>query len=182
MSNYKFHDSRLPYFVTFTVVRWVDIFTRKDYRDIIVESLNYCITHKGLKVHAWCLMSNHLHMIMSAENNTPGAIIRDFKKYTAKRIIKHLTTHREESRRTWLLWIFNNAGKGNPDNTYYQLWQNGSHPIVLYSPHVTAQKMNYIHQNPVKAGIVSSAEHYLYSSALDYSGIPGLIPLEVVAA
>jgi putative transposase len=180
MSNYKFHDPHLPYFVTFTVVRWVDIFTRKTYCDIVVESLCYCIQNKGLKIHAWCIMSNHIHMVISVENNTPGAVIRDFKKFTAKKITQHLTKNHLESRRTWLLWIFDNAGRANPDNTYYQLWQNESHPIVLYSPKVTQQKINYIHQNPVKAGIVYAPEHYVYSSAIDYAGFKGLIPLESI--
>jgi REP element-mobilizing transposase RayT len=65
-SKYKVVDSSIPHFVTFTVVGWVDVFSRQCYKEILLESLRYCQTNKGLDLHAWVIMTNHLHMIMSS--------------------------------------------------------------------------------------------------------------------
>lgn len=65
-NRYKIADQNALYFVTFTVVNWIDVFTRRTYKIEVVNSLNYCIQQKGLKVYAWCLMSNHIHLIVSA--------------------------------------------------------------------------------------------------------------------
>ena len=62
--RYKISDQNAMYFTTFTVVNWIDVFTREDYRLEIVESLNYCIVNKDLTVYALCIMSNHLHFII----------------------------------------------------------------------------------------------------------------------
>lgn len=87
--NYYIEDQNAVYFITFTVSDWIDIFTRKEYRFVIVDSLNYCIENKGLIVYAWCLMSNHLHLVCQAKEGFGlSGIIRDFKKFTSKAIIK----------------------------------------------------------------------------------------------
>jgi len=79
------------YFVTDTVVDWVDIFSRPTYKHIILESLKYCQEQKGLLIYAWVLMTNHLHMIVGAnEDNNVSDIMRDFKKFTSKVIINTL--------------------------------------------------------------------------------------------
>lgn len=77
------------YFITSTVVDWMDVFTRPVYKHIVVDSLKYCQDHKGLELFAWVLMTNHLHMIAGA-NGTPqiGDVLRDFKKFTSKGILK----------------------------------------------------------------------------------------------
>jgi len=69
MSNYKFHNKEGLYFVTFSVIRWIDVFTRRQYKDILVDSINYCIANKGLELYAWVIMSNHVHMIISTKTN-----------------------------------------------------------------------------------------------------------------
>ena len=92
------------YFVTITVVDWIDVFTRPRYKRIVVDSLLYCQQHKGLEIYAWVLMTNHLHAIVSAGEKFPlGDIIRDFKKFTSKRILNELQTDLQESRRDWML-------------------------------------------------------------------------------
>ena len=99
------------YFTTSTVIDWVDIFTRASYRHIVVDSLTYCQQAKGLKIYAWVLMSNHLHMVVSTEGKqTIGEILRDFKKFTNKKILKTLEEDEHESRRTWMLDRFRFAG------------------------------------------------------------------------
>lgn len=154
--------------MTFAVTEWVDVFTRKEYRDIVLNSIRYCQEEKGLVLYCWCLMSNHIHLVISAAANDTGDILRDFKKFTSKQVIKAILNNQSESRREWMLTIFRNAGETNSRNTYYQFWRQDNQPKELFSKRFTDQKLNYIHYNPVKAGIVDKAEEYQYSSARDY--------------
>ena len=151
-SNYKFHDQERPYFVTFTVVRWIDVFTRRAYKGIIVESLKYCIANKGLQLYAWVIMSNHVHLIMGTNNKPMQDILRDVKRHTSKSILNAISENIQESRRDWMLWFFEREGKRNPNNEQYQFWHQGSHPIELWSNEVMNQKLEYLHNNPVTAG------------------------------
>ena len=165
------------YFLTMTVVDWVDIFTREDYRFVIVDSLKYCQKEKGLEIYAWCLMSNHLHLIASAEENgqfSLSDILRDFKKFTSKAVVQKIIEI-PESRRKWLLDRFEFAGRYNKKIEYYKFWQDGNEPKEIYSSDFLQQKLAYIHNYPVRAGWVIEPQHYKYSSAIDYSGGKGLI-------
>jgi len=174
---YTFANADGVYFVTFTTVEWVDIFTRSRYADIVIESLKYCIAEKGLQLHAYVIMSNHIHLIISRTGKpTLSDIVRDFKKYTSTQIIKSIESE-PESRRNWMLWIFGQAGKNNPHNKNFQLWQHDSHPEELITNEFIMQKLEYIHDNPVKAGIVYRAEDYKYSSAGAYGGELSLLPI-----
>ncbi|QEC79583.1 transposase [Mucilaginibacter ginsenosidivorax] len=179
-SNYKFRNQECLYFVTFTVVRWIDVLTRRAYKDIIVESLKYCIKHKGLQLHGWVIMSNHVHLIISTNDKPMQDILRDVKRHTSKAITKAIIENVQESRREWMLWFFEREGKSNPNNENYQFWQQGNHPIEIYTNKVLDQKLDYIHNNPVTAGWVDEPHHFLYSSARDYAGGKGLIDIILV--
>jgi putative transposase len=160
------------YFLTITVVDWIDVFTRKELSEVIVNSLRYCQQTKGLEIFAWCLMPSHLHLVVSVSetsDNTLSDVMRDFKKYTSKQIVKTINEI-AESRKEWLLKHFEYAGKYNPKIKDYKFWQDGLHPIELTSGKFIDQKISYIHQNPVEAGIVYSAEDYVLSSAAEYAG------------
>ena len=168
------------YFITLTIVDWLDIFTRPAYKHIIIDSLNYCIANKGLKVYCWCLMSNHMHMIASTtEGNNLSDILRDFKKFTSKDLIRTIKEI-PESRRDWLLNLFWYAGKNDKKIKYYKVWQEGNDAKEIHSTDFLNQKLEYIHNNPVRAEMVVSPEDYLYSSAKDYSGLKGLVNIEFV--
>jgi putative transposase len=170
MGRYRIQDQQGLNFVTCTVVGWIDIFSRKNYRDIVLESLSFCRKEKGLLVFAYIIMTNHLHLIVQSSPGSPytlSEIIRDFKKYTSTNILKAIQKE-TESRRDWLLHMFAYYAKYNPNNTYFQFWEQDNHPIALYSENVIWQKVDYIHNNPVKAGIVNRPEDYVYSSALNY--------------
>jgi putative transposase len=173
--NYKFHTQERPYFVTFSVVRWIDVFTRREYKDILVESLKYCIEHKGLQLYAWVIMSNHVHLIIGTNGKPMESILRDVKRHTSKATTKAISENTQESRRDWMLWLFEREGTHNSNNEKYQFWQQGNHPIELWSNAVLDQKLDYLHNNPVTAGWVDEPEHYLCSSARDYAGGKGLI-------
>jgi putative transposase len=174
---YKIHKQDAAYFLTLQVVHWVDVFSRKRYRDILVESLNYCIKHKGFEVFAYVIMSNHVHLLARAGNRNLSDVLRDFKRHTSRMILNSLKAE-PESRREWMLRIFEEAGRKLQNVEKYQVWTHENHAEEIFSPEFTLQKIKYIHENPVRAGIVSYPEHYLYSSACDYAGQKGLVKIE----
>jgi REP element-mobilizing transposase RayT len=105
------------------VIHWLDVFTSKECKDIFLDSIKYCQTNKGLEVCAYCLLSSHVHMIIGRNGDLPlEGIIRDIKKYTANQIIEAIKNNPQETRREWLLWFFERAGKHNTNNTNYQFW------------------------------------------------------------
>ncbi len=178
-SGYKIRDQQAVHFITFAVVEWIDVFTRLEYAEIIVDSLQYCVENKGLNVHAWCLMSNHIHLIVSARVDfCLSDILRDFKKYTAFQILISIKNNPFESRKSWMLRIFKSAGKVNSRNKTYQFWRQDNQPKELITNRFTDQKLSYLQKNPVTAGLVNRPEHYRWSSAADYAGGKGLIPIE----
>lgn len=177
--RYQISDQHAPYFITCTVVRWIDLFTRKDYKDIIVDSLNHCVREKSLTVYGWVIMSNHIHLVGRCD--PPGEMsgfLRDFKKFTSK---KFTTTMQfiSESRREWLLDKFSFEARRTRRSEVYKIWKDDNHAIDLSSIDVM-EKIDYVHNNPVRAGLVEYPEHYVYSSARDYAGEKGLVEVEVV--
>lgn len=171
------------YYVTFTIVAWVDVFSRKECKDIIIDSLRYCIDKKGLTVHAYVIMESHLHLIISANKESDGlsGVIRDFKRHTSREILKWIKESGKESRKEWMLMIFKYHAKLNKRNTNFQVWQQNNQPKELLHPRFISQKIGYIHDNPVKARIVDKAEDYLHSSARDYLGRKdGLVSVQVI--
>jgi putative transposase len=178
--RYFIRDQQAVYFLTFTIVRWLDVFTRPIYKEVIVDALNYCIKNKGMKVHAWCLMSSHLHLIASARDGYRlSDIIRDFKKFTAKEVIR-LIKEQPESRREFLLNAFEEEGLADKRITQYKFWKPDNHAIELvpWETNKMDQKLWYIHNNPVEAGLVQYPEQYLFSSARDYGDEKGLVEIE----
>jgi len=177
--KYKFRDQSANYFVSFATVFWVDVFTRREYKDLMVDSLNYCIINKGLIIYGWVIMSNHVHLIMGTSDMNLQDIMRDLKKFTSKAIIDAIKANQQESRKEWMLNIFATAGFNNSNNKRYQFWQQHNQPIVLNNADIFEQKINYIHENPVKAGYVDNAIDYPYGSARDYADEKGLVLVEL---
>ena len=165
MSNrFKIINGHAPYFVTFTIIDWVDIFTRKNYRDLFLEALNFYIDNRGLIVYEYVIMSNHIHTILQQPNGQLGNTVRDLKKYTAKGILA-AAENEPESRRYWMMDRFEFCGKqvGQP----HQVWVHDSHAVELWSLKFFDQKCLYIQLNPVRAGLVEKPEDWMYSSAYD---------------
>ena len=181
-TKYKIGDDEIPHFITFSIVNWIDALTRNDYKEIIVNSLQYCINEKGMMLHAWIIMSNHVHLIISAKKDFElSNILRDLKKYTSKQIIKAIEENPKESRKEWMIWMFGRAGKRNSNNKDFQFWQQDNHPIELSNGTITKQRLNYLHENPVRAAIVYDAHDYIYSSAIDYyTNRKGRIEIELL--
>ena len=174
--GYKIRDQSRPHYVTFTVVDWVDVFTRKRYKDIIVESFRYCQQEKGMVLYGYVIMGNHIHAIMQSEKEDLSGLIRDFKKHTAKRILESIENE-PESRREWMLERFKIAAKKHGRNNKYQFWKYGNHPEEVYSEKFLWSKLDYIHMNPVRAGLVVRASEYVHSSATNYVNGQGVVSI-----
>jgi REP element-mobilizing transposase RayT len=173
-SGYQIIEQDAPYFLTFQVVKWIDVFTRKKYKDIVIDSLIYCQKHKELEIYAYVLMSNHIHILMRSNISKLSDTIREFKSFTARQILQEMESE-SESRRKWMLNIFEFSAKQHKRNENHQLWTHENHAELIYSNHFLKQKIHYIHDNPVRAGIVEKAEDYIYSSAGFYGGKDGLL-------
>lgn len=180
--GYKIRNKQAVHFVSFAVVEWVDVFTRKEYVNVVIDSLKHCQKAKGLKIHAWCVMSNHMHLVISANNNDLSDILRDFKKYTSKELVQMISENPVESRKKWMLNIFRSNGESNTRNKNFQFWQQDNQPKELYSSGFIDQKLAYIHDNPVEAGLVDEPCEYVYSSARDYENAnrKGLIDIDFI--
>jgi putative transposase len=168
---YKVYDQENIHFITCTVHQWADVFTRKDYVNILLDSIRYCQANKGLKVYAWVLMTNHLHMIVSSKTGKLSDTIRDFKKYTATKLVEAINQNPKESRKRWLLWLLKKEER-------LWFWEEGYHPKEVRTKEFFDIKAKYLHLNPVRAGIVEKEEEYLYSSCGDFYGTrKGLLEL-----
>ena len=172
-TGFKISDQSKTYFLTFQIVGWVDLFTRKIYRDIVIDSLKYCQDKKGLNLFAFVIMSNHMHLLAQSRNEDLSGFIRDFKRFTSAQFIDFIENG-NESRRDWLRVVFEYHGMLKSKQEI-QIWTHESHAELIYSQKFIEQKVNYIHNNPVKSGIVAKPEDYLYSSARNYADLESVI-------
>lgn len=175
--KYKLSEKEKAYFLTMTVVGWIDIFTHKNHKMKIVDSLKYCQKNKGLSIFGWCLMSSHLHMIARADGDQNlSEIIRDFKKFTSKSIVDQIINE-PDSRSEWLLDYFSYSANRLKRNKNYKFWQDGNQAKIIYSNSFFYEKLTYIHMNPVKKMIVEKPEQYLFSSARNYAELDSLLDI-----
>jgi putative transposase len=181
MNGHKIINQNSLHYLTLTIVGWIDVFSREIYKKEIIKSLQYCQQNKGLIIYAYVIMSNHLHMIIKAEEpNKLSDVLRDFKKFTSNTIIAFIENNKLESRKEWMLKLFKYYAKFNKNNSIYQLWIQDNKPIELTSPQWIKQKLDYIHLNPVRAGIVLQSEDYIYSSATNYLEKESILAVELL--
>ena len=174
--NYKFHNPEGLYFISFAVVGWLDVFTRNEYKDLFLESLVFCQKNKGLEIHAWCIMSNHVHLVFRSINDQkPELLIGDLKRFTSQSIVKSIQENSRESRREFLLDFFKKEAEKSSNVKHYQFWRHDNKPIELWSNKVIQQKIDYVHNNPVEEGLVYKPEDYVYSSAIKKKKKKGLV-------
>ena len=174
--SYKFHNPEGIYFVSFAVVDWIDVFTRNLYKYLLLESLHFCQKEKGMEIFAWCIMTNHVHLIFrSVKEQKPELLLGDLKRFTSNAIVKAIIDNPNESRKSWMLKQFQKAAAKSTNVHKHQFWRHDNKPIEVWSNKVIAEKIDYIHMNPVKAGFVYKPEDYIYSSAIDYCGEEGML-------
>lgn len=166
--KYKFGEKTGAYFISFATVYWLDVFTREEYFEVIIESLDYCRKHKSMEIYGYCIMPSHIHLIFRSGNGDPSGLMRDFKGFTSKKLLTTIEENPQESRKEWMLWIFERAGKKNSNVKFRQFWQQNNQPIEIWSLKVFEQKLNYIHNNPLETGFVTNQVDWKYSSARNY--------------
>jgi REP element-mobilizing transposase RayT len=162
-----FTNNHYAYFVTWTVVDWQHLLDKNPYRQIVLDSLNYLRLEKKTQLNAFVVMSSHIHAILWPEIEINlSDVIRDFKRFTSRKISKEA----EKQNAAEVLKIFRKARSENraQDISTYQVWQEGSHPEAIFTEKFARQKMDYIHMNPVKAGLVETADEWPFSSARAY--------------
>ena len=170
-SRYKFADPCLPHFLTCTVLHWIPVFTRPETVDIVFNALGYLITQKNMKIYAFVVLENHIHLVAQSEDLNED--MRTFKTYTAKRLIEYLKKHNAKTILKQLAFY----KKAHKSDRNYQFWEEGCHPEWIQNDEMMRNKVEYIHQNPVKRGYVDEAVHWRYSSARNYQGQGGLLDI-----
>jgi REP element-mobilizing transposase RayT len=164
-SRYRIFEAELAHFVTGTAVAWLPIFNKAARCDILVQAFEYCRLKKALKIHAWVILDTHFHAIVAAPDLS--RVLADLKRHTARRIIEQLETECCN----WLLRQLRGQRAPHKTESQHQVWQEGSHPQSIRSDAMMLQKLEYLHNNPVKRGLVAAPEHWRYSSAHEW--LPG---------
>ncbi len=171
-SRYRIYETEYPYFLTCTVVNWLPIFSSPSITKMILNSWQFLQDQQRLTIHGYVILENHLHLVAKAKDLSKE--IGDFKSFTARQIIDYLIDKNAKH----VLDALNYYKLRHKTDRQYQLWQEGSHPEQINSLMMMQQKIDYIHQNPVKRGYVDEATHWRYSSARNYAGLEGLLQIE----
>lgn len=171
-TRYRIFDNQHPHFLTCTIVGWLPVFTRPAAVKIVFDSWTFLTERERLTIFGYVIMENHLHLIASAPNLSKE--IGDFKSFVARNIIDHLRQCGDRLMLDQLHW-FKDKAKGDRE---FQLWQEGSHPQQIQGEEMMRQKLEYMHNNPLKRGYVAQPEHWLRSSASNYLGLPSVFPVQ----
>ena len=167
-------NESIPYFVTCTIIDWIPLFGNTDLVTIAVDSLKYLQEHNDLKIHAYVIMKDHLHMIVSVSNLS--GIIRQFKSFTARSIVDYLRKNND----VFTLSNLRNKKLKHKIDQEFQVWQEGFHPEPILNMAMLKNTIEYIHYNPVKSGLAQFPDGWIYSSHNDYQGKPGKIRVELI--
>jgi putative transposase len=170
-SRYKIFETQFPYFVTGTIIEWHPLFKKPEIAQCVLESMTFMHTNNRITIYAYVIMENHFHLIAQADKLSEE--LGNFKAFIARKIIKVLK--KENDRHT--LQMLADGKLSYKNDREHQVWQEGSHPEQIQSPEMMRQKMNYIHYNPVRRGYVDDPVHWRYSSARNYAGQDGLVPV-----
>jgi len=175
-NRYRVFESEFPFLVTGTVVNWLDLLKPNEVKQIIIDSLRFLKQENSLKVFAFVIMQNHLHLIVSS-NNLPGVMCR-FKSFTAKKIIQYYKASGE----THLIQKLSAINPEYHSESKHQFWQEGYCPKKIIDFKTLQQKIDYIHFNPVRKGYVDSPEQWKWSSARIFAGMDGMLEIDPIMA
>jgi putative transposase len=168
-TRYRIYEEHYPYFMTCTTVAWLPVFTQPRLVEIVFDSWRFLQRERGVQLFGYVILENHLHWI--ARGDGLASQVGRFKSYVARRIIDEMAARGFE---TMLQELHYFKLRHKTDQTH-QLWQEGSHPQQIQNDEMMLQKLDYIHNNPVRRGYVDDPTHWRYSSARNYAGMPGLI-------
>ncbi len=172
-SRYKIYNTEYPHFLTMTIVDWLPIFTNREVADIILGSLRYIREEKKAKLYAYVIMENHLHCIVQSDELRKT--VQSFKSYTARAIIDYF----KERKNIDMLKKLKQNKLIHKTESEYQVWQEGSHPEEITTDEMMHQKLEYIHNNPVRRGYIEEPGQWRCSSAQNYEGKEGLVSIDM---
>ena len=173
-SRYKIFDQQAVHFITSSIVDWLPIFKDDQYREIIINALEYRRKNKHLTLYAYVIMDDHIHATLSSENITK--LMKEFKSFTARKIVNQLRSDGNKN----LLGQLKACKKEYKIDSEFQVWQEGFHPKLIQSLEMFNQKVNYIHMNPVRKGLAERPEEWKYSSASNYLTGKGIIEVDFI--
>ena len=137
------HNPEGLYFISFAVVGWLDVFTRNEYKDLFLESLQFGQKNKGLENPTWCIMSNHVHLVFRSINGqNPELLVGDLKRFTSQSIVKSIKENPQESRKEFLLDFLKKEAEKSSNLKQYQFWRHDNKPIELWSNNGIQQKID----------------------------------------
>jgi REP element-mobilizing transposase RayT len=171
-SRYTITEADKPHFMTCTVVEWLPIFSRPETVQIVLDCWRFQREQASLKLYGYVILENHLHFVAQAQDL--NKCVSSFKSFTARKIIDYLQDQQVES----LLKRLRFAKREHKTDREYQFWQEGVHAELVFSEKMMREKLDYIHNNPVKRGYVNLPEHWRYSSAANYAGSRALIDID----
>ncbi|NEP18935.1 MAG: transposase [Leptolyngbya sp. SIO4C1] len=174
-SRYRVLLNTQPHFITCSTVEWMPIFSKPELVAILLNSLQFLQAQKRLTLYSYVIMENHLHLIAIADDLSKE--VGNFKSFTARSIVDWLQANQSKS--YWLTRL-KAAKLKHKTGQRYQLWQEGFHPKMIASEAMLKQKLDYIHNNPVKRGYVDNPAHWRYSSYRNYMGEPGLLDVTII--
>lgn len=174
-SRYKIYDSDYPHFITSSVVQGYPLFSNPGAAEIILNALTFLQDHRNTNIYAYVMMENHIHLIVKSDQLTKK--LQAFKSWTARNIIEMF----KENGNYHQLYKLKKARQRSHTGSIYQLWQQGFHPKQIIGDKMMIQKIEYIHNNPVKRCFVDHAKDWRYSSARNYAGMKGMIPIELLS-
>jgi len=158
-----------------TVIGKIPIFTNSRYADIIIKNFRFYREKQSLKIFYYVIMDNHIHLIVSHPENI-RQIMQNLKSYTARELINTLKSDNRE----WIMYLLQYFKSKYKSGSKYQFWEEGSHPQIIESMKILRQKVEYIHNNPVKRGLVKKPEDWRYSSASNIAGIGNVFDIDVL--
>ena len=173
-SRYKIYEPTHPHFITLTVLHWIPLFTNTKSVDILLNCFRYLQQNDNLKIYSYVILENHLHLVASSDDLSKT--IKKFKSFTAKKILELLKQQNIKTILDQLAFY----KKEHKKSSTYQVWQEGMQPKLIQNELILKEKIDYIHNNPIKRGYVDKAKYWRYSSARDYEGIEGLLKIDKI--
>jgi len=170
-SRYKFYEEHYPYFITSILLEELPLFTKPRIAHIILDQLEFLQNQREVILYSYVIMGNHFHAVVQGKELSKK--LRLAKSFTARQILEAL---QQDGHSRWLRKLKWNKRSYKVGRTY-QVWQEGLYPKQLGSVEMVCQKIDYIHSNPVNAGFIDIPNQWRYSSARNYEGSIGLIPV-----
>jgi putative transposase len=161
MERYRFHSDGAVFYVTYSVVDWLPVFVSGAASKIVAESLDFCRRQKGLRINAYVIMPTHLHAIVFHESFDARSlenVMTDFRKFTGRRLCDFCS----EQMPACFSDAFRRAAGADRERRF---WQASRHPVQIENERFWQVKLDYLHENPCRKGLVARADHWRYSSA-----------------